>query len=117
MNPAIATVIGAVMGGAVAIIVAVINSTVGRGGRRADIADKVSQAWDPVFDRMDKDLERVSKQCEKCENRLAVTQRALAEMETEFRRTKSTLRALIRVLDENDPAQIAVAIAAARDMT
>lgn len=117
MNPAIATVIGALAGGAVAIIVAVINTTAGRGGRRADIADKVSAAWDPVFDRMDKDLERVSKQCEKCENRLAATQRSLAEMETEFRRTKATLRALIRVLDENDPTQIASAVAAARELT
>ena len=79
MNPAMAAVIGAGVTGAVAIAVAIINVVVGRTGRRADIADKVSQAWDPVFERMDKDIVRLEEKCDECVEALAeATSRAKA---------------------------------------
>ncbi len=117
MNPAVATVISACVGGLVVLIGAVINAAIGRGGRRADIADKITESSDRIMTRMDREIAKVEAKCDKCETRLAATQRSLEDMEVEFRRTKSALRALIRVLDENDPAQIQLAVDAARELT
>ena len=117
MNPAVATVIGALVGGGVAMVVAIINTVAGRGGRRADIADKVTEAWERTSERLDKDLAKIEAKCEKCEMRLAATQRTLEQIETDSRRTKAALRALIRVLDSDDQAALREAIDAARALT
>lgn len=73
-------------------------------------------------------LEAVKDQCEDCQERLAVTEQRLErsenrmhiseqrmhEAEDRERRITAALRAMIRVLDDNDPTQIEAAIAAAR---
>ncbi len=77
MNPAVATVIGAGVGGGVAIVVAVLNAWFGRGGRRADIAEKVSAAWDPVFDQINTQMGELKKECRDCKTELGQVKRAL----------------------------------------
>ncbi|TRW85561.1 hypothetical protein FK535_09195 [Mycolicibacterium sp. 018/SC-01/001] len=77
MNPAVATVIGALVGGGFAVVVAIVNAAVGRDGRRADIADKVSQAWDPVFDQINTQVSDLKKECKDCRSELNAVKRAL----------------------------------------
>lgn len=102
MNPAIAAVLGAGIAGLVSLCVAAIGAAVGRGGRRADIAEKISEASDRIFERMEKDISKVERQCEKCT--------------LELRTVKAVLRATVRAIDANDPAAIDVAVAAAREL-
>jgi hypothetical protein len=117
MNPAVAALLGSISTGAVTLIVAVFSIAVGRGGRRADIADKVSEVWDRTTKRLDHDLAEIEAKCDKCESRLVITERRLADAEDDAKRAKRALRALIRVIDTNDPVAIAEAIEAARDLT
>lgn len=112
---AFAVVVTAVFG-AGSLTVAILNAVVGRGGRRADIADKVTEAWERTSERLDKDLAKIEAKCEKCETRLSVTERHLEEALDDARRVKAVLRALVRVLDANDPTQVDAAVTAAREL-
>lgn len=103
MNPAVAALLGSISTGAVTLLIAVMAVAVGRGGRRADIADKITEASDRIFERMGKDYEVLDRKCGKCE--------------TELGEIKRVLRAWVRAVDSNDPATISAAIAAARDLT
>lgn len=81
MNPAIAALLGAVCTGAVTLLVAIISIVVGRGGRRADIADKVSETWERTSARLDHDIAVIEEKCDKCQKELetATTRAAAAE--------------------------------------
>lgn len=102
MNAAMAAVIGASISGLVVLLGAIINAAVGRGGRRADIADRVSEASDRIFDRMDREVSKVERRCERCEH--------------ELDSVKKVLRCVVRSLDAEDHAAIDAAIAAAREL-
>lgn len=71
MNAAVATVIAAAVGVIGAIIGALINAAFARGGQRADIADKISDAWDPVFQRYDRDMANLDAKCTRCTEALS----------------------------------------------
>lgn len=70
MNPAVATIVVAAIAAAGALVGAIVNAMLGRGGQRADIADKVSEASDRIFARMDLEIAKVEKRCKRCENEL-----------------------------------------------
>lgn len=70
MNPAVATVIGAVVGGGVAIAVAILNTAIGRGGRRADIAQSVSSAWEPFVENQNAQMTELRTECKDCKTEL-----------------------------------------------
>ncbi|MEW2483554.1 hypothetical protein AB0876_28610 [Mycobacterium sp. NPDC049093] len=103
MNPSVASVIVAVVGVAGIVIGGIIQAIVGRGGRRADMTDKITSSYDRRLDRMDQDYEKLEKQCAKCE--------------TEYGAMKKVLRALVRAWDSEDHAAISAAIAAVRELT
>lgn len=102
MNPAVATVLGAVVGGMVALVVALVNAWFGRQGRRADFADKITTASDKILDRLDKEIEKVEKRCSRCEQDLEVF--------------KIAVRRWIRVETSGDPVAIAAAKEAVLDL-
>lgn len=91
MTPAAATIIGAVVGGLVAILVALINSWFGRAGRRADFTEKITKASETLMDRMAEEHasmeakfraenEKTTARCDKCEAELKKVYRALREL-------------------------------------
>lgn len=102
MNPAIATVVVAVVAVIGAIIGSVISSWLNRDKDDADIAEKVSKAWDPVFARMDKDIQRLDAKCSKCES--------------ELDQWKRIIRAAVRAHDVGDTSALVAALSTARDM-
>lgn len=104
MNLSIATfgvILTAVFGGG-AVTVALINAVVGRGGRRADVAAKITEAAGEFVEHFQGELKEVKKECAKCNARLAVTERRLEDSEEAHRHTKAALRALIRVVEANE---------------
>lgn len=113
---AFGVLITAVFGGG-AVTVALINAAVGRGGRRADVAQKITEAASGIIERLEGELERldeVKQQCNKCNARLSVTERRLEDSEQSHRKTKAAMRALIRVVETNDPTATLQAIAEAK---
>lgn len=102
MNPAIATVIAAATAAAVSLIVAGINAWVGRGGRRADFADQITESSERIMTRMDTELDRVNKKCAKCED--------------ELEKVLRVLRGFIRAWERNDEEHLKAAISAAKEL-
>lgn len=121
MNLSIATfgvLITAVFGGG-AVTVAVINAVIGRGGRRADVAAKITEAAGGLIEHLEGQLERldeVQAQCNKCNARLSVTERRLEDSEESHRKTKVAMRALIRIVEANDPEATSKALAEAKKL-
>lgn len=120
MTPAAATVLGAIVGGSVAIIVALINSFFGRSGQRADITSKITQANATLLTRMDQDKAELSAKCEKCETKLEAQTAAFeaykVESKTELKRLYRVLRTLVLALDRHDAAGVERATAEAWDL-
>lgn len=116
MNPALATVLAAFIAAAGLIGGAALSAWFNRNKDRADIAQKVSEAWDPVFERMEKDLTRVSARCEKCETELEAAKAETREARAEIRRSNAVLRKLVHAIDTEDQAARDEAIAAAREL-
>jgi gas vesicle protein len=130
MNPAIAAIMVAVVGVIGAVLGSFVSALLNKDKHSAetkdlgaDTAEKISAAWSPAFERMDKDLERAEKQCMKCEKkleateaRLLVTERHMQDFEDDARRMKAALRALIGVIDSGDSTQLKAAITAAQQL-
>ncbi|SDD57991.1 hypothetical protein SAMN04488581_2586 [Mycolicibacterium neoaurum] len=123
MNPAIATVVVAIVTVVGGLIGAGVSSWLNRDKDDADTAEKISAAWDPVFKRYDADMERVRDQCARCETKLQSTEERLTASEDRERRYHAALRSLVRVLDllpqtDSDSVNRArdEAIAAAREL-
>jgi hypothetical protein len=109
---AFGVILTAVFGGG-AVTVALINAVVGRGGRRADVAQKITEAAGGIIERLEEELERldeVQEKCNKCNARLVIVARRLEDSEEAHLKTKAALRAFIRVVESNDPAATAQAI-------
>lgn len=121
MNLSLATfgvILGAVFGGG-AVTVALINAVVGRGGRRADVAQKITEAAGGIIEHFQGELKRldeVQDECDKCNARLAVISRRLEDAEEAHRKTKAAMKAFIRVVEANDPLATAQAIDEARKL-
>lgn len=130
MNPAIAAIMVAVVGVIGAVLGSFVSALLNKDKHSAEIkdlgadtAEKISAAWSPAFEALDKDLERAEKQCMKCEKkleateaRLLVTERHMQDFEDDARRMKAALRALIGVIDSGDPTQLKAAITAAQQL-
>lgn len=105
--------------GAGGLLVAIINAAVGRGGRRADVAAKITEAAGGIIERLEHDLERlddVKAQCDKCQTRLELTERRLYSSEESEKHMKAAIRALIRVMEDGNRDHILEAITEARKM-
>lgn len=111
----LAVVIAAVFGGGT-LTVAILQAIIGRGQRKVDIADKVTEATDRIFSRYDRDFARLEERSTKCEVRLSVTERELAEARNETRRIKTTLRVMVKAVKSGDPAAIEMAVAASEEL-
>lgn len=108
MSTAVASIVVAVVGVIGAVVGAAVSAWLNRDRDDADIAEKVSKAWDPVFDRMDKDLERLGAKCDKCET-------ALTKMRSDFKAFADVVEELAPLLPPGDAQRKArVAINAAR---
>lgn len=130
MNVAVATVVAAVVGVIGVTVGAIVSAWLNKDRDDADTAEKISAAWDPVFKRYDADMERISRECAKCEEKLTVTEERLRRSEERQRiaeermhrsdererKMQAALRAIVRVMDENDPTHVRHAIEVARDL-
>ena len=135
MNPAMATVIAAACAAASGVVVAALSAWLGRGARKADIVDKVSEASDRIMGRMSTEIAHVEARCDECikelqtaeaETKAAREEAAAARQEAaaaraeaadarvETRRSNAVLRKLVRALDANDQEARDQAIVAAK---
>lgn len=102
MNPAIATIVVAVVAALGGIAGAVVSAWLNRDKDDAEIAGKISAAWDPVFKRYDTELARVTTKCDKCEHELGGIKKAV--------------RAWLHAYDTHDEDAVTAAVAAAREL-
>jgi shikimate 5-dehydrogenase len=113
--PVLGSILGVILGGG-GIAVAIINAWASKGTRKADITDKLSDSMDRALSRYDKDLARIEAKSDKCEVRLAVTERQLAESRDETRRIKTAFRVYMRAVQSKDPVAIETAENAAQEL-
>lgn len=123
INPAVATVIAAVVGVGGLIVGALISAWLNRDKDDVDMAAKISEAWDPVFKRYDVDIARLKDRCDECKTELGDTKAELRETKRELRETKAELtqmkgvvRATVRAFDSADPDAVQNAIDKAREL-
>lgn len=102
MNPAIATIVVAVVAALGGIAGAVVSAWLNRDKDDAEIAGKISAAWDPVFKRYDTELARVTDKCDKCESELGAIKKAV--------------RVFLRAWDSHDEDATEAAVTAAREL-
>lgn len=102
MNPAIASIVVAVVAVVGGIAGAGVSAWLNRDKDDADTAAKISAAWDPVFKRYDDDMARVTAKCDKCENELG--------------NIKKAVRVWLRARDSGDESATEAAVAAAREL-
>ncbi|OMC06219.1 hypothetical protein A5733_17855 [Mycobacterium sp. NS-7484] len=102
MNAAIVSIIVAGVGVLGVLGGATIQAISGRGGRRAEMTDKITASYDRRLDRMDRDYAKLEGQCTKCQDELAAM--------------RKVVRTVVRAMDANDPTAIETAISAAREL-
>jgi len=95
MTPAAATVLAAAVAGAVSILVAIINAWLGRGGRRADITEKITSSAGSLLDQLQEETAAAKAGCERCESQL--------------KRVFRVLRTLLLAMEQNDPVAVSAA--------
>lgn len=114
-------------GGVITVgINSIATALTGKEGRRADAASKLTESYDRLTNRLEKELEEldaVKERCNKCEARVFVTERRMHESEQrerdtsdELKKLKAAMRVLVRVYDEHDPTSIAEAIEATKQL-
>lgn len=120
MSAAAATVLAAVVSAIVALIVALFNAWFGRGGRRADVADKITKASETLLSRMDTDKAELTAKCHRCETKLDATNAAFeahkSESRAELKKVYRVLRTLVLAMDRGDATATESAKAAAWDL-
>ena len=131
MNPLInALVYGG--GGALiaALVTAIATLRTSRGTAVKLLSEAQNLAQKTALDSAHEAFESVRQQCDRCnkrledaearlarsEERMQMSERRVQESEERGRRFQATLRAIVRVMDDNDPTQVKAAIAAAREL-
>ncbi|MBJ7382999.1 MAG: hypothetical protein JHC55_00740 [Mycolicibacterium sp.] len=107
MNTAVASIVVAVVAVVGAVVGAAVSAWLNRDRDDAEVAQKVSQAWDPVFNRYDKEFERLGQKCDKCEVELR-------KMRGDFGRFTDVMEELVPDLPPDLRRKAQVAIRAAR---
>lgn len=80
------------------------------------LAEARSRAQQAALDSANAALVSVRTQCDDCTSRLTRTEERMHAAEERERKIQAALRTVIRVIDANDPTEIAAAIAAAREL-
>jgi predicted nucleic acid-binding Zn-ribbon protein len=81
--------------------------------------DSAHEAFESVraqCDRCNQRLEDAERRLARSEERMQMSERRVQESEERGRRFQAALRAVVRVMDDNDPTQVQAAIAAAREL-
>lgn len=102
MNPAIATIVVAVVAVFGAVVGAVVSAWLNKDKDDATVADQVSKAWTPLVSELRTEVAETKRECVDCRKELGLVKKAL--------------RATVRALDSDDPEAIKTAIEAAREL-
>lgn len=96
------------------VITIIITSIVGKGGRRADEAQKLIDTGGKIIERLEHELEdfdELKERCRRCEAQQYVNERRLVQAEArdrdkgdEIRELKGVMRLVVRVMDTGDQA-------------
>lgn len=81
--------------------------------------DSAHEAYQSVKEQCDacqKRLARAEERLQRSEQRMQISEQRLAESDDRARKSQAALRAIVRVMDANDPTQIDAAITAAREL-
>lgn len=113
-----------------ALITAIATLRTSRGSALKLLTEAQNLAQKTALDSAHEAFESVKKQCDRCnhrledaerrlarsEERMQISDRRLLESEERGRKFQAALRAIVRVMDDNDPTQVGAAIAAAREL-
>jgi DNA repair ATPase RecN len=112
------------------LVTAIATLRTSRGSALKLLTEAQNLAQKTALDSAHEAFESVRAQCERCnlrledaerrlarsEERMQISDRRLQESEERGRRFQAALRAIVRVMDDNDPTQVQAAIAAAREL-